>query len=314
MKKLPLFDLHCDTATAAFDSGKSLISNDLQLSLDRLSGYETFCQVLAVWSSDRLDPEAAWQKFFKVRDSIVSELSGTERVRLVTSGAELSACENDGVGAVILAVEGGKLIENDLSRLDTLYRCGVRFLTLTWNDPCPICGSCLTEDGLSDFGYEVIEKCSRLGIVPDISHASDRSALDVIEYCEEHGVTPAATHSNSRTALFHERNLPDGIFSRMVKLGAAVGISLAPQHLGKNGAADVKTVFGHIEHYLSLGGENTVCLGCDLDGIDKTPDGISSVSDLYAIADEMAHHGCGDELIEKIFYKNARDFILRNLK
>ena len=69
-----------------------------------------------------------------------------------------------------------------------------------------------------------------------------------------------------------------------------------------------------MEHYLSLGGENTVCLGCDLDGVVPLPEGISSVSDLYKIADALAKRGHTDKLIEKIFYANAREFVARNLR
>ena len=40
---------------------------------------------------------------------------------------------------------------------------------------------------------------------------------------------------------------------------------------------DVAAVVAHAEHYLSLGGEKAVCLGCDLDGIDRLPEGMSGV-------------------------------------
>jgi len=312
MNTLPLFDLHCDTATAALDRCESLISNGLHISFDRLGAYVPFCQVLAVWSSQHLDFEAAWQKFFKVREFILAETSKTDRVQLVTSGAELASCEAVGKGAVMLAVEGGKIIGNDLSRLDALYEAGVRFLTLTWNDPCEICGSCETNDGVTDFGYEVLKRCFALGIIPDISHASDEAMCDIITYCEENSGMCIATHSNSRHRCEHVRNLTDELFMRLVRLGSIVGISMAPQHLSADAYADADIIFGHIDRYMSLGGEDTVCLGCDLDGIETTPKGIDSVSDLHIIANSMARHGYSDELIKKVFYENARNFVLRN--
>ena len=190
---------------------------------------------------------------------------------------------------------------------------GVRLLTLTWNDPCPICGACGTEDGVSDFGYKVLVRCRELGIIPDISHASDKTAHDVIDFCEQNGCICIATHSNSRAVCEHERNLTDELFKRMVKLGSVVGISMAPQHLNKSGAADISDIVRHIEHYLELGGENTVCLGCDFDGIGSTPHGIGSVSDVYKIADELTKLGYSHDLTDKIFYRNAHGFIDRYL-
>ena len=60
---------------------------------------------------------------------------------------------------------------------------------------------------------------------------------------------------------------------------------------------------------MSLGGEDTVCLGCDLDGVGRLPDGISGVQDLTKIAEKLAQINYTDSLVEKIFYANARNFI-----
>ena len=296
MNKLRITDLHCDTVTVAFDRGKSLFSNDLHISVDKLRSFEKFCQVFAVWSDDKISGEEAWIRFLKVADFFKKQLTADR----IPAGSE-----------VILAVEGGKLIGNELSRLDTVRKLGVRFFTLTWNDPCPICGACGTEDGVSDFGYEVLEKCRRIGIIPDISHASDKTAHDVIDFCERSGSICIATHSNSRAVCNHIRNLTDDLFKKLVKLGAVVGISMAPQHLNESGTADISDIADHIEHYLSLGGEDTVCLGCDFDGIDSTPRGIGSVSDVYRIADELVKRGYSEDLTDKIFYRNAHRFIDR---
>jgi len=310
MKKLPLFDLHCDTVTEAYNQNTHLKSNGLHLSFDGLSDYEPFCQVLAVWSSDKLTPDAAWSRFLEVRRYLDAELAENPDVKLADGFADM---ENHS-RSVMLAVEGGKLIENDLGRLELLRSLGVRLLTLTWNDPCDICGANGTDTGVTDFGYKVLCRCLTLGIIPDISHASDKTAYDVIAYVKEKGGVCVATHSNSRTVCQHSRNLTDDIFKKLVDMGSLVGISMAPQHLSRDGKADADTVCRHIEHYLSLGGCDTVCLGCDFDGIEKTPEGITSVSGLYCLADKMAERGLSEKIINKIFYKNARDFFARHMK
>lgn len=309
MKGLPLFDLHCDTLYETARQNKSLTRNDLHLSFEGLSKYSPFCQILAVWSHPSKSPEEAWRAFFDACAHLDRELSTNKGIQKVTSDKELSRCEKNGIGAVMLAVEGGKLIGTDLSRLDRLREHGVRFLTLTWDDPCPICGSHKTGGGLTDFGQAVLERCFKLGIVPDVSHASCEAADDVMSFTEENGSICVATHSNSRAVCDHTRNLTDRSFVRLSKLGGIVGISLAPMHLDMNGDASVDSVVRHIEHYMSLGGENAVCLGCDLDGIDRTPKGIKNVSDLGKIAEALGRINYTDELIKKIFYANARNFI-----
>lgn len=310
----PMTDLHCDTLYEALKNGKSLIKNDLHLSFDRLSAYPHFCQVMAVWSASSLDCQGAWENFINAHRLLTEELERISGVRQIHSSSELDMAENDCVGGVILAVEGGKLIGRDLSKLDTLYNCGVRFMTLTWDDPCDICGSNKTGGGLTEFGKTVLEQMFRLGIIPDVSHASDEAIEDTVSISEAHKKVCVATHSNSRAVCDHSRNLTDRLFSRITKAGGVVGISLAPQHLKKGGEADVCDVIRHIEHYMSLGGEDSVCLGCDLDGIERRPNGIDSVSDIAKIADALGRINYTDSLIKKIFYANARNFISRWIK
>ena len=305
----PLFDLHCDTLYECLQQEKSLTDNDLNLSFDRLAGYGRFVQVLAMWSNWQLTEEEAWQRFGMAHDLLASELAKNPAVRLCTSDAELAACEADGTGAVFFAVEGGKLLADDITRVDALHAAGVRFLTLVWNSVCKIGGGYDTDEGLTPFGYEVVRRCLSLGIIPDVSHASDKMTDEVLALCEAAGKVCIATHSNSRAMCDHRRNLTDERFRRIAKLGGVVGVSLAPHHLTRGESCTVQDVVRHIEHYLSLGGENAVCLGCDLDGVGTLPQGIESVSDLYKIADRLGQNGHSDDCIGKIFYANARNFI-----
>lgn len=187
-------------------------------------------------------------------------------------------------------------------------------MTLVWNGVCAIGGAHDTDEGLTDFGYEVVERCHTLGIIPDLSHSSALMCDQVLELCEERGYVCVATHSNSCAVCDHRRNLRDDQFCRIASLGGIVGVSLAPMHLTSSDSCGVYDVVRHIEHYLWLGGENAVCLGCDLDGVDSLPQGLNSVSDLVKIAEMLGQNNYSDSLIEKIFYANARNFISLWLK
>lgn len=310
---LRLFDLHCDTLYECNKQSKSLVSNDLNLSLKRLSEYERFCQVLAMWSDPHISEDEAYKRFFEARELLARQLSEAEKlgisVRLCTDDRTLTEAENQGSMAVMLAVEGGRLLSDDLSRLDCLYEAGVRFLTLVWNKTCKIGGAHDSDEGLTDFGRSVVLRCFELGIIPDVSHASVKMTNEVLEMCEASGKVCVATHSNSHVVCAHRRNLDDANFKRIAKLGGIVGVSLAPNHLTSGDKCTIDDIVAHIEHYLSLGGEDTVCLGCDLDGIGHLPEGIDNVSDLYKIADKLAQNNYNEILIDKIFYANARNFI-----
>ena len=310
---LRLFDLHCDTLYECNKQNKSLVSNDLNLSLKRLSEYERFCQVLAMWSDPKDSEDENYRNFFMARELLARQLSEAEKlgisVRLCQDSHTLTEADSSGSMAVMLAVEGGRLLSGDLSRLDSLYEAGVRFLTLVWNKTCKIGGAHDSDEGLTDFGREVVLRCFELGIIPDVSHASVKMTSEVLEMCEASGKVCVATHSNSHTVCAHRRNLDDASFKRIAKLGGIVGVSLAPMHLTNGDKCTIDDIAAHIEHYLSLGGEDTVCLGCDLDGVGHLPEGIENVSDLYKIAEKLAQNNYNEILIDKIFYANARNFI-----
>ncbi len=314
MRELSLFDLHCDTLYETLKQNKSLVSNDLDLSFERLSAYRPFCQVLAMWSDWRLSEDAAYERFFAAREKLGAELAKAPSVALCTSAAELSAAEKSGKNAVFLAVEGGKLLNGDLTRLDALHENGVRFLTLVWDKVCCVGGAHDTDEGLTPFGFDVVKKMFSLGMIPDVSHASVKMTEQVVSAAEENGRVCIATHSNSRAVCAHSRNLSDDHFKRIAALGGLVGISMAPMHLTSAENCTVDDVIRHIEHYLSLDGEDTVCFGCDFDGVSRLPEGVETASDLVKIADRLGQLNYNDSLIEKIFYSNARNFIFLWLK
>ena len=95
---LRLFDLHCDTLYECNKQNKSLVSNDLNLSLKRLSEYKRFCQVLAMWSDPKDSEDENYRNFFMARELLVRQLSDAEKlgisVRLCTDKHTPDAAEN----------------------------------------------------------------------------------------------------------------------------------------------------------------------------------------------------------------------------
>ena len=166
--------------------------------------------------------------------------------------------------------------------------------------------------GLSAFGRLVAQRCFELGIIPDISHASEQTAEDMINIAIETGKPLIASHSNAFSVYSHSRNLRDKHFKAIRDMGGLVGFSLCRSHLADSDSVGIDDLMKHIEHYLSLGGENTLSLGCDLDGTDL-PDGFCDIRDVMKIADCMAQNNYSDELINKVFWKNAKIFIENNI-
>ena len=298
---MDIIDLHCDTLTEIEKRGCGVGDPALMITPEKAAPFDRYVQVGAIWSHYSLSDEQAWERFDRVVD-LYKSLDGAFPVCLPPEALQKKR-------AVILAVEGARLLAGDISRLDHLYERGVRIMTLCWKGTDCIGGSWDTDEGLTAFGREVVERCFELGIVPDVSHASRKVTAEVIAAARERGKTAIASHSNSYALCAHGRNITDGEFRDIAALGGVVGISMFPPHLAGD-RADIGDVLRHIEHYFSLGGEKVVVLGCDLDGIGPNPDDIADISDLPKLYDAIAGR-FGEDAAKRVFSENAREFLVR---
>ena len=287
-----LFDLHADTPLKLYYEGRSFRDPTLQVSADALGSFEHLGQVFACFCRPELSADEAYADFFKMQKRLIEELTPYTGDRLHP----------------ILAVEDARLIGKSPDRLAALAEAGVQILTLLWRGETVIGGAYDTDVGLSAFGRCALSDALSLGIHPDASHASYRSFFDIAECAARHGRPFLATHSNSHSVCPHPRNLRDEQFIAVREAGGLVGLCLYPKHLTERNEATVYDVLRHLEHFLSLGGEDTVALGTDFDGIEKTPLGIQKSSDLLYLSETLAKHGYPAALIQKLFCNNAEAF------
>lgn len=289
-----IFDLHCDTLYEMYKRECDIDSESLNISLGKIAKYEKYAQVMAIWSQNDLSEAERFEQFLNIYKYYKEKNSVTF--------------------PHILAVEGGGALAGSVKNLELFYSFGVRFLTLVWGGECSLGGAHDTDKGFTDFGYEVLGACFELGIVPDVSHASDKMFWQVCEVAQKRGKPFVATHSNSREVYHHSRNLTDEMFLSVMKSGGVVGISLEPTHTSDKYEPAEEDYCCHILHYLELGGEDTVCLGCDFDGVTRNVRSVPDVSYLYKLCECLERQGVTPLQREKIFYENANNFIIRNIE
>lgn len=296
---IPLFDAHCDTIVSA----ENLRKNSAQLDLTRLRNYSPSAQIFAI-CTEFLDNAAQSASFYL--DKLKSEIKmNSDIVSLCLNSEDLDNAIRNNKIAAFISVEGAEQI----SSLDAAYEAGVRIIHPTWNFDNSICGAAMQGGtGLTEYGREYVHKAQTLGILLDMSHISERGFWDVLEITEKPVI---AGHSNSKTLCNHPRNLSDEQFTALVSCGGGAGINLYPEFLGFN--RDIDAVVAHIEHFLALGGEKAVFLGCDFDGIEITPKGINGVEDLEKLYEALLRMNYPESLVRSIFFNNLCDIIRRTL-
>jgi membrane dipeptidase len=140
------------------------------------------------------------------------------------TAADLKRIAKTGKRAILVSMENGYSIGVDLNNIDTYYSKGARMMGLVHNKNNDICDSSTDikdgiDKGLSEFGRSVIKRMDELGIVIDVSHASDKTFFDVLALSK---VPIMASHSSSRTVCDHPRNLTDEQLLALKKNGGVI--------------------------------------------------------------------------------------------
>ena len=264
-----------------------------------------------------------------------------------TTASDIRQAKKAGKMCVLMGIEGGYAIENSLPALREFYRLGVRYMTLTHNvshDWADAHNGEVKNNGLSDFGKEVVREMNRLGMLVDISHVSTKVMNDVLD------VTTApiiASHSGARGVSNHTRNVPDDVLKRIAKNGGVVMVNFYPSFLdertnkeenerssrlkpqldalreqykgdpeGYNEAerklfaqnpiyiTPYTRIVDHIDHIKQVAGIDYVGIGSDFDGVPFLPAGMNGAEDLVLVTYEMLRRGYTEAEIRKVLGGN----------
>ncbi len=302
--KLSLFDLHADTAWAMYQSKQPLKNNSLAVSLDKAQKYDRYIQTMALWTSPKLGDDDGYQELLEVVKNLKADPS------LLLGDAELSAScptRESQKASLLLSVEDARVLDGNIDRVAELAALGVKSVIPMWSGETCIGGSHNTNVGLTDFGKRAAKEMLLHGMILDISHASVESSKDIFELSAACGKPVIASHSNAYAICPVSRNLHDWQIEAIVSSGGIIGINLFRLFLEEDGNATLDSILRHVEHFLSLGAENALCLGCDMDGADL-PDDIPDLSHLDRLAQHLLAHGYEEEFIQKLFFENAYRF------
>lgn len=139
--------------------------------------------------------------------------------------------------ACLSGVEGGHMIEDNLSYLDSFYKRGVRYMTLTWNNSNGWATSAMEETqqafktmpyGLSSFGKQVVIHMNQLGMMVDISHTGEKTFWDVMATTSKPVI---ASHSSVYALCPVFRNLKDDQIRAIAKNKGVIQVNFYSEFL-----------------------------------------------------------------------------------
>lgn len=299
MKKF-LIDGHCDTITKLMNEGKELMKNDCHIDIEKLRKYDLSVQFFAIWLNqkyynDALNKTLEYIDFYNNQLEKYSDfINKAETVKDIENNIKYNKISG------VLSIEGGEVLEGNLSTLKLLYNLGVRAMTLTWNYDNQIAGGASGNSGITSFGYDVINEMYKLGIIIDVSHLSERSFWEFNDIAKG---SYMVSHSNVKSLCSNRRNLSDEQIKAVADKNGIIGINMYSGFLSDTGISTVEDIMNHIDYIIKLIGVNNIGFGCDFDGIDKTPELISDISKLDLVIERIIST-YGDTVAEKLLNIN----------
>ncbi|MEO7982468.1 MAG: dipeptidase [Bacteroidota bacterium] len=238
-----LIDTHNDIPETAIAKGFSFdqdLRHKTHSDLQRMKQGGVDGQFFSIWCDGNKENPNAWANIM-----IDTVLAWTNRnpaaMEQAFTAADIIRIARQKKLAVLMGVEGGHMIENDLNKLEAFYKRGVRYMTLTWNNSTDWATSALDESstpallhgvekgadsvrrkGLSDFGKQVVRRMNELGMLIDLSHVGEQTFWDAISTTTK---PVLVSHSCVYKLCPFRRNLKDDQIEAVAKNGGVIHLN-----------------------------------------------------------------------------------------
>lgn len=239
--------------------------------------------------------------FDKINETVLRD---TNYIALARNERDLLFNKHQGKRSLMIGIENGLAIENDIANVEHFAKRGIVYITLCHNGDNQICDSArrsnATHGGVSEFGAKVIAEMNRLGIMVDLSHAAESSFYDALDISS----TPiVCSHSNAKALCDVPRNITDDQMRALAAKDGVCQITLYNGFLTTDGKACIDDAMRHLDHAISIMGVDHVGLGTDFDGDGGVP-GLANASELINFTKAMLRRRYSEDDMAKIWGGN----------
>jgi membrane dipeptidase len=230
-----VIDAHEDTPLRFLDENYDIGSTDAAdrdfISLDKAQAGNVSAVFFSIWVNPATNQGHFAKRALELIDSVyVQARRHPDRMMMCYSAEDIERAHAQRKLAALMGIEGGHAIENSLPVLRDYYCLGVRYMTLTWSNTNEWADSSSDLDnssvshhgGLTEFGKQVVVEMNRLGMMVDVSHASDKAFWDVVATTKAPII---ASHSSARALVDVPRNMNDEMLRAVARNGGVVNVA-----------------------------------------------------------------------------------------
>jgi len=242
------------------DSGEDSLLSATEIADVRESGLAAIN--MTIGSVGEMPSLEAFERIIRDIASWEGEIdSNPDALARIRIAGDIVAAHDSGRCGLIYALQDGVAFEDDLGRLDALWRFGVRVVQPTYNRRNLLGDGCMepADAGLSRTGVEAVERMNELGILVDLSHCGRRTTTDAIAVSSK---PVAFTHTGSYALVEHPRHRTDAELRAVADTGGVIGVFVMP-YLAKGNQPTAADVIAHLDHAIDIAGEDHVSIGTD---------------------------------------------------
>jgi membrane dipeptidase len=226
-----VFDAHVHVVDRQFyhggDMGQRVTDGQFDLPRAKEGGVDAMFFSLFV-TEDYYPQRMETKQTLRLMDLAFKQLKkNRDKIELAKNASDIARINKSGKIAAILDLEGGFDLDGDLGVLRDLYRMGLRSAQLSahnWaNNFADSCCSAPKYKVLTDRGRDVVREMNRLGIVINVSHASDETLAQTVELSS---APVMATHHGLRALNNIPRNMPEDLMRKIAAKGGVIGFQI----------------------------------------------------------------------------------------
>jgi membrane dipeptidase len=264
----------------------------------------------------------------------MEQIMTRDDLMLVRSSDDVKRAKKEGKLGVFFHFQSSIPLEKKVDRLWYYKALGVGLIQFAYNTRSPYADGVTerTDSGLSNLGLDLVKASNRVGMIVDVSHTGEQSALEMIEASDEIVIM---SHGNARGQIDNPRNVSDKLLKAIAENGGIVAVNYFPVYLDPDyeerrekmrtelrqdhpdlpeaailararsaAVPSYEIILDHIDYIAKVAGIEHVGLGSDFDGVPSLPEGMEDCTKLIKITEGLVRRGYTDEAIKKILGEN----------
>lgn len=315
-RRIISIDTHTDAPIAFKDDYNFGDRTNKQVNIPKMEEGFIDCQYLACWVKQgpctAEGTKSAVDKGNRLIDNTLRQIAqNSDHIELARTPEDIARIKSEGKRVALLSIENAYGVGGSIADFERIHKLGVTAVTICHSLNNDYCDSSSDKtkrwNGLSPLGREAVREMNRLGIIIDISHASEETFWDVLKESKKPVI---ASHSSSHAITDHNRNLTDKQLRGLAKCGGVAQVCLVERFVATPDAEGPRRGYGklshfieHLLHIIKVAGIDHAGIGTDFDGGGGVA-GCQGNNDLINITVRLLEEGFSESDIAKIWGGN----------